>query len=230
MKLSLEQSLQLIIFLHAGTTLAAIIYFRRELIELIKQVPEQIKNKDSLLIFIIVSTIITGFIGYFLRQIVKKAQFINPSIMIALIGIILISTGILQAVSKNKKVRSVKKIKLSDSIIMGITQAFSAIPGVSRSGITTTTLLFRKFENHAALKLSFLCSIPVVIGAEIGMNVTEKINLPINTVLIATITSFIVGIISIRAFMAFAKRVNFSKFCIALGMLAVLFGAITLFI
>lgn len=70
--------------------------------------------------------------------------------------------------NKNKKKkfleREIKDITFKDMVIVGIAQGFTILPGISRSGMTVAALLFRNFNTEVALKLSFLMSIPAIIG------------------------------------------------------------------
>ena len=58
-------------------------------------------------------------------------------------------------------------IRLNDAVIIGIAQALAIIPGVSRSGITISTGLFRGSEREASARFSFLLSTPIIAGATV---------------------------------------------------------------
>ena len=61
-----------------------------------------------------------------------------------------------------------------DAIIAGILQGVAILPGFSRSGLTVSALLLRRYSAEDALNLSFLMYIPAVIGAEIGLSVIKS--------------------------------------------------------
>jgi undecaprenyl-diphosphatase len=64
-----------------------------------------------------------------------------------------------------RHVREFGSISMLDTIAVGIGQAFAVIPGVSRSGITISTALFRNFDRESAARLSFLLSTPAIGAA-----------------------------------------------------------------
>jgi undecaprenyl-diphosphatase len=60
-----------------------------------------------------------------------------------------------------------KSIGLKDVAVIGLSQAFAIIPGVSRSGITMTSGLFVGLNRMSAARFSFLLSVPIICGAGI---------------------------------------------------------------
>lgn len=223
---SLAESLPIAIWLHTGTLLSAIVYFRAELKTIIKEVPgfvkeRDIQNKDhTLIIFLILSTLLTGLVGLPLILFATGWEEFSGKMATAFIGLLLVFTGVLQitAAKKNKKKTDPA---LKDSAIVGITQGFAALPGVSRSGITVSTLLLRNFQASDALKLSFLMSIPAVLVAELGMGAMGLLIID-RTSLIALFFAFLIGILTIDIFIKVAEKYDFSKFCIGLGLLSIL--------
>ncbi len=151
--------------------------------------------------------------------VVEEAQ-LSGDAATAVIGIFLIVTGILQRVSAN--VKSTKKLpSTKDAFIVGLGQGFAALPGISRSGTTTGLFLFRKFDSENALRYSYLMSIPAVLGAEIVLQITDIIKVDFASIL-AIVFSFVFGLLTISTFLKVAKKVNFSSFCIILGLLSIL--------
>lgn len=216
------------LWLHLGTLLAAVVYFRKDINILIKALPDylarrkksnQIKeNQNNLLSFLIISTIISGIIGGGLIVYgVEKLNFLGE-IAMAVIGAFLIITGILQFSARKKKQLHKEPTKM-DSLILGLVQSLSVFPGLSRSGLTVSALLFRSYDSKQALKLSFLMSIPLVLVAQVGLGLMGKISLTIDS-LVAVAVAFVVGLLSINVLMKVAERINFGWFCIVLGIVA----------
>lgn len=238
---SLSEALPTAIWLHIGTVLASIIYFRDELNRIIKRLPiyfseiilggksnnkndfKTIENDiDSLISFLIIATFMTGIIGLpIMLFVVKKAQISGEAATVA-IGIFLILTGLLQRISVDKN--SVKKLpNRVDAFIVGFGQGFASIPGISRSGTTIGLLLFRKFDSENALKYSYLMSIPVVLSADIllqHMGIV-KVDFPL---LVGVAFSFIIGLLTINILLKVARKINFSYLCMTIGLLILLFG------
>jgi len=198
------------VFLHAGTAMAALVYYRKEFKEMMLE--------GTLLKFTIIATLLTGLIGGSLYFVVKGLSESIGVGVIGLVGAALIVTGLLQL----KKKKGLKKEPGKyDSVITGAAQGFSIIPGISRSGVTTSTLLLRNFKGSTALKLSFILSVPAVLGAQVGLGLLQS---PVITWEGAwgLMTSFIVGLLTIKALTTLAKKINFGKFCIAMGLITLI--------
>jgi len=198
------------IFLHAGTMLAALVYYRNEFLAMIKE--------GTLLKFTLVTTLITGLIGGVLYLTLRNISESIGTGVIAVIGAALIITGLLQL---NKKKGLKREPGKYDALITGVAQAFSIIPGISRSGTTTSTLLFRGFNGATALKLSFILSVPVVLIAQLGLGLLESPAMSWQGVY-GLMTSFIVGLITIKGLTIIAQKINFGKFCIAMGLITLI--------
>jgi len=199
------------IFLHAGTMLSALVYYRNEFKAMIKE--------GTLLKFAFITTLLTGLIGGALYLLVKDITEIFGTSFILIIGLALLFTGFLQLRKKSKGLRN--EPNTQDAVITGLAQSLSIIPGISRSGITTSTLLFSKFNGVTALKLSFILSVPVVLIAQIGLGLLESPALTWEGFW-GLMTAFIVGLITIKALTTLAQKINFGKFCIAMGLITLI--------
>ncbi len=194
------------VLLHAGTMLSALIYFRKDFREII-----ELKNRNLMqfILIAVLSTAITGIPMYlFLKEISVSSFYLS-----VLIGLMLIGTGILQW--KNKKEKKTEETK-QNAFLLGLGQGFSVLPGISRSGITTSVLLFKGFTPQKAFKLSFLLSVPSVFLAEVLFGLKEGIAFEWN-LLIAVLVAFVSGYLSIKYLLEIAKKINFSYFCFGLG-------------
>ncbi len=138
------------------------------------------------------------------------------------IGAALILTGIMLGRRPKGTFKPISAGSYVDYAIVGLAQAFAVLPGVSRSGMTITTLLMRKFRETEALVFSFLLSIPVSIASFAYFVVFgEMTEIGIWLLIIAAISSFIFGYISMSVLVKVAKNVDFSKFCMVFGSLAI---------
>ncbi|MBD3312104.1 UDP-diphosphatase [archaeon] len=197
------------LFLHAGTMLAALVYYRKEFKEMILE--------GTLLRFTIIVTVITTIIGGALYFTLRNISSLIGAWIITLIGGALIITGLLQ-LKKKKGLKT--KPDNKDALITGAAQGFSIIPGISRSGTTISTLLFKGFKGSTALKLSFILSVPAILIAQAGLGLMSS---PAVTWqgFWGLMTSFVVGLASIKALTRVARRVNFGKFCIIMGIVMI---------
>ncbi|MGB9600321.1 MAG: undecaprenyl-diphosphate phosphatase, partial [Myxococcota bacterium] len=128
-----------------------------------------------------------------------------------------------------KKEKGIDVINMRDAILIGLAQAFALIPGASRSGVTICMALLLGYRRDVSARFSFLLSIPSVLGAgllEMKEVWGEAANFNITSVVIATIFSFIFGILSIEFLLRYLvnHRVNlFAYYRIALGIFIFLF-------
>ncbi|WP_342306076.1 undecaprenyl-diphosphate phosphatase [Methanolobus sp. ZRKC5] len=223
---TLADALPIAIWLHTGTLLSAAVYFRTDVKEIINEIPHYLKNRDvqekknSIITFLLIATAITGIIGLPLILFATGMEEFSGKLATAFIGGLLIITGLLQ-ISASKRTKKREQTVIMDSIIAGIAQGFAALPGVSRSGITVSTLLLRDIEASQALRLSFLMSIPAVLAADVGIGAMGLLSFDLNS-LLALFFAFLFGILTIDLFIKAAKKYDFSKFCIALGILSIL--------
>jgi undecaprenyl-diphosphatase len=222
-----SQALSLSVYLHAGTLLSLLVYFRQVILDLLRALPDyRLRGESSrekrLISFLLLATAVTGIIGYPIFELVRATTTLGE-IFIALIGAALIFTGLSQKTMGRLGKRTTEDVGLTDALLLGVLQGFSAFPGVSRSGITTSALLFRRFNSESALNISFLMSIPAILVAEIGLSLTAGVA-SINAVdiFVGCCSSFITGLISIHVLLKIARRIELWAFCVAVGSLALL--------
>lgn len=215
------------LFLHLGTFLAALIYFRKDVFKIVKtgfNYRRSNSERKSLFKFIIISTIITGIVGVIILIILSLLDDVSLTgkFVSFFIGLLLLVTGILQ-LRKTKKPVGLKKeydLKNRDSVFIGFLQGLSALPGLSRSGVTVSGLLLRKFDDTTALKISFLMGLPVVLLANIVFNL-DKFTFS-GGAIYGLLASFILGLITIHILMKVSKKVNFGYFVLAFAILMIL--------
>ena len=215
-----------LLFLHFGTFLAALIYFRKDVLRLIKALfrykSQDIETKN-ILVFLIITTLISGIIGiiflYTLTNLEDQLVLTGKGITL-FIGALLLITAYLQLKPKNKGYRDAKDIKNTDSILLGIMQGLAVLPGMSRSGLTVSTLLLRKFDEIYALKLSFLMSLPIVLGGNIILNY-NNFNLTLYN-LLGLLFAFVFGILTIDLLLKLARKINFGYFVLIFGVLTII--------
>lgn len=207
---SLEQAnnVDFALFLHLGTVLAVMIYFWKEIRDLIL-----FKDKKFIKFFIIV-TLISGGLGFFVYKFASDLG--GGPWLLFLMGCGLFLTSWFQ----KKRI----KIKMSENmlaIIVGLLQAITPIPGVSRSGATIFGLSLSEDNPEKILKTSYLISIPVVLGSNLYLYFKNP-GMISQGVLIALVFSFIFGMITLKLLMGFSQKINFSKFTFIFGVLCFL--------
>jgi undecaprenyl-diphosphatase len=205
---SLEnQSLSIDVSLHIGSFLAVIIYFRKDIINLIK-------NK-KLLFKIITASVPVMSIGFFLVQ----TNLIEKIRNIELIGWTTLIFGVLLYISdKCKLVKDIENnFSYKSAIFIGIFQVISLIPGVSRSGISITAARFLNFNRFDSAKISFLLSIPTLGAVSIfglkNLITSQDINFSILN-LLSILFSLLFSLFTINFFLKYIKNFSLNIFVI----------------
>lgn len=203
--LGIKPDINLDIFLHFSSLLVIFIFFRKEILNVIKGFfTFDIKDENfKTFIYIISASVITGIIGF----LIKDSEFLeNKNIVSA--GF-LITTILLFLSSKNGE----KKINFKNSFIIGFSQGISLIPGISRSGATISTAKILGIDNKLAFNFSFLLAIPAIIGATI-MKIDQIKNIRIDYMITGFFITFLVSIITLYFLKKIVFKNKFQYFCI----------------
>jgi len=210
------------ILLHLGTLISILIYFKKDILNLLINREE---NK-SVWFMVIVGSIPAIIFGFILKS--KIEAIFNSS---KFTGVFLIICAILLYSSKftpkftGAKKTDLKKINLSDAIIIGIFQAVAIFPGISRSGSTIIGGLWRKLNGTTAFKFSFLLSIPAILGAVLlKAKEISTLNISIFYIFLAVSISAFVGYFSLKyleKILQTDKFYLFSYYCLAVGLILV---------
>ncbi|WP_050033607.1 undecaprenyl-diphosphate phosphatase [Halorubrum halophilum] len=229
-----DVALQLALFLQVGTTLSAATYYRDELRTVLAAVPDwrpraAYEGENAIASYIVVASFMTGLVGIPLYIFaVDLAGQLTGGVFIAVIGLLLVATGILQLASESVSMGKNKAPTFADSVLVGAVQGIAILPGVSRSGMTTSAFLFRSYEAPTAFRLSFLLSIPASLGAA-ALTLLSAGGLPgisPTAAFVALAVSAIVGYLTIDALMRVVERVPFWAVCFGLGGLAIVGGGV----
>ena len=160
------------IFLHIASVFAVMLYFRKDLYHIIKGFLGYFKHKtkDNKVhfyfgLYIIVATIITGALGFLLKNFVadfmKTPTFMASALTVT--GIFLIIIEKFHAYGN----RTEKEMTFLDSILVGLGQTIAVLPGISRSGSTLVASLWVGLSRETAVRYSFLLVIPVILGSSV---------------------------------------------------------------
>jgi undecaprenyl-diphosphatase len=209
------QELAVSVILHFGTLLALVVFFFKDILALLRDIRS--------LILIAVVTIITGVIGLTGKDFFEGLFNSPKSVAFCLIitGVVLIRAR--RFINSRRNV-----LDIVDALVLGLAQGIAIIPGISRSGITISTLLFRKIDKETAFKFSFLAAIPAIFGA--GLLEAKKVGAALqdnSTPLLAGfIASFITGIFALwilRMVLRKAKLHYFGIYCIIIALITLVF-------
>ena len=217
------------LFLEIGSLGSAITYFRRDIVALF--------HDRNLLRYLVVVTVFTGIVGaplfYVTDTYLQKASPFIGVPMITL-GLALIGIGLYIRYSRAlPKIGGLEQMKLKHYIVVGIAQGIAALPGVSRSGMTVSTMLILGVKQDQAFRLSYLAYIPASLGAFAASVLLERheIKTDIQAVSpaglgIAIITALLIGLVTISYLLRLAKTKEIWKLDIVLGIIALVLGII----
>lgn len=215
---SLQEAVDISLFLHLGTLIATISFFWKD----IKKISHPKKRSEiNLLLFLFWTTIVSVIVAGPLYFLINHLSSISGTGSI-IIGALLIITGLLQYIRKELGSKKEAKVEKTDALVTGFSQGFAILPGISRSGSTTLALLVRGFDMNSALRLSFFVSMPVIFISQIVLGVFKGFYFKPDY-LLAALMAFIVGRLSIGFLLKTAEKINFSLFCIILGVLSIVF-------
>ena len=206
-----------------GTELAVVVYFGADLWRIISRwflalfgrIPRN--DPDAKMgWFIILGSVPIVVLGVIFQKTIETTL---RSLWV--IAVTLIVFGILLGIADyvGAKKRRLRDLTVPHAAIYGGAQALALLPGVSRSGGTITAGLFLGYERAAAARYSFLLAIPAVFGSGL-FELYKTIKSPGSEVFtagetaVATVVSFIVGLVVIVFFMNYISKRSFLPFVI----------------
>jgi undecaprenyl-diphosphatase len=230
-----DRAVAFALFLHLGTALSATIYYRGELADLFSQSlewrPHTARDDESVVVtFLGVATVVSGVVGIAAYAILDQVvSALTGGALVVLIGVLLVGTGLFQRFSTPEATTGTERPAVLDAILVGVAQGLAILPGVSRSGMTTGTLLLRGYDGPAAFRFSFILSIPAAVGG----GLLAYLDTGLGTVTpraagIALLAAVVVGYATIDGLLRVVHRVAFWGVCLGLGFLAIVGGLLVI--
>lgn len=208
------------LLMHLGTSISIVLYFKKEIMRIIKEGILILKNrtlKDSW--FFVNFFIATIFSVIFILLLKDFSESVGRSSK--LIAFNLIFFGLIMWICDLRRKNNIsmdEKGNLFKAIIIGIFQSFAIFPGVSRSGITLSAARLMKLSREEASRFSFLMSLPIIIASILyklpSIVSGEATYVPLGQILMGVGVSFVVGILTIHFFLKFIKRIGLLPFTI----------------
>ncbi len=207
--------LQFNVFLHFGTLIAVLVYWRKDILDLILGFFSSLKRKDytekrfkiSMSVFWgTLPVLAVPFYKDFVEQSANSLYFIAFFFIVN--GIFLSVTDLI-IVKKNseRNSRNIEDLKIPSLLIIGLFQIIAVFPGISRSGSTIASGLIMKMKGEEAIRYSFFLSIPVLIAAnllELSHLSTMKVQL--DYLILGMGSAFLAGMFSIRVLLWMGKK------------------------
>lgn len=222
-----NEIVSLVVWLHLGTSLAVIVRYPRIILDIVS-----LKDKVLLkrLIIATIGTAVTAIPLYiFLKSSISVFQGELVNILVG--GLLLVTAVVLylptrQIIDTDTELET-REVTDKEALVTGLVQGSAVLPGLSRSGVTVSSLLMQRVDKETALRFSFLMSVPAVLGIltlEIltGNTIPSSVSL-LDMFLIEAIV-FIVGLASMEFLLRLARKISFWKLCLVLALIAILFG------
>jgi undecaprenyl-diphosphatase len=219
------------VLLHISTLLVIVLAFRVRISRMATAIIRLVfrKGRDGdiseakVFGIIIIGTVFTGGIGLALKSFGFSQYEWMVFVSFIITGILLI----LPCFIKPKE--TLEEPGIAQGILIGVAQGLGTLPGISRSGITITAALWGGIDREKAGELSFLFSIPAVLGAlvlELGDLGELGANMSFSYVAAGMIASFAAGILSLKLLLIVIQGMKlylFSIYLIPLGIIGLLF-------
>lgn len=215
------------VVIQLGSILAVIILFFNKINPFQKN-KEEVKNKISLWLKIIIASLPVAICGFLFEDKVDELLYtpLVVAIMLIIFGIVIL---LVEKYKKKIVIENIKDLTYKVAFLIGIFQVLALIPGTSRSGATIVGALILGLSRKSASEFSFILAIPALLGA--GLIKLLKIGFAFSAtewivLIIGTVTAFIVSILVIKLILNYIKNHDFKVFGyyrIILGIIILLF-------
>lgn len=207
-----EPSVFLNVMLHLGTLLSVFFVFYKQIFYMLRH---PIKSD---LRYILIASIPTGIIAILFKTFLEEyltGKFLPLFFMVSAVVLILSSYF---SINKNRT------LTLKNALLTGVMQGIAVLPGISRSGVTVSTLTMLGVDKKKAMDFSFMLSIPIILASVVlelttldkpSVGVIEPIPL-----MVGMAFSFLGGVISLTLLYKAIKKSSFLWFGIYLAVLS----------
>ena len=208
--LQAEQTTATIAVIQLGTLLAVLIYFSRDIVNILRAFvsdnlallshrdPKRLSHDAWLGWLVIIGSLPVGIVGLLFKKQIEGTFTKNLWVIATMMVVVAILLALAELVGKRN--RGMDQLGVGDALAVGSAQVLALIPGSSRSGSTIMAGLFANETRETAARFSFLLSIPA-IGAsgllELKQAITKLPHGSYGSLAMATFVSAIVGYLSI---------------------------------
>lgn len=212
-----------------GAIAAVIVYFFKDISQIARAwvlglfKPEYRGQRDHRMgWYVIVGSIPVGIAGLLFKDLITGDL---RSLWVVAAGLIGWSVVMVVAERTARQMRTERDLNLRDALVIGLTQCFALVPGVSRSGATISAGLLRGLDRVTATRLSFFLSIPALVAAGLfEMKDALGGDISVGETLVGTVVSFVVAYASIAWLLRFVAHHSIAWFVpyrVALGLLLI---------
>jgi undecaprenyl-diphosphatase len=213
-----------------GTLVAALIYFRRDIVALTLAwlrglwTLRPLGTVEARLAWMIaVGTVPIVVCGLWLKKAIEnefRSLLVIAAAMIGLaVVLVLAEWVVVRRQRRGEPGKELEQVEWADALWIGLAQALALVPGTSRSGVTITAALFAGLSRSTAARFSFLLSLPAIFGAGVYQLVKERRALlatqeSVVNLVVATVVSGVVGYASIAFLLRYLRTHSTAVFIV----------------
>ncbi|MBT3383034.1 MAG: undecaprenyl-diphosphate phosphatase [Prolixibacteraceae bacterium] len=212
------------VVVHLATVLSTLVVFRKDILNLIKDLFKFQWNESTIYVSkIVFSAIPVVILGLFFKEEIEQLFTGN----LVLVGSMLIITAVLLSTAHFVK-KGNGKITFAKSLIIGIAQALAVLPGISRSGATIAAGLLLQTKKDEIARFSFLMVLLPILGAAFldlaGERIFSNENIELIPLLIGFLAAFTSGLLACSWMIKIIKQgklIYFAVYCFIIGLIAI---------
>lgn len=180
---------------------------------------DELRGYRNMALFVIYASLVTAIIGFIAKDLFERmfSSILVVAVCLAITGTILFFTKF-----KIKEAnRKAEQLSALDGLWVGLAQGLAIAPGISRSGLTVSSGIFRGLERTLAVRLSFLMAIPAIVGAGLlKIKELQAINIPSGYLLAGFLSAFVFTIVALKLLVTFVQKSKlhyFAYYCWSLS-------------
>ena len=237
MGIKVQSAYNLGLIANVGSFFAAVYYFRHDVWGVLKALGHPFSDEPfaRLLRFLFVGTLATGIIGIPLYVSIQSTfSLVGGSIAMIIIGVLLLITAFI-ARRKEQMMKNAapatgteKPVTAVSALVTGAMQGLAALPGISRSGMTITPLLWMGFSGEESIRLSFMLDVLALLGAGVVPVVigrggqTAILQFGLGATLIMLLVAAVVSFLAINAVLKLAAKLRTSAVTFVIAVITLL--------
>lgn len=196
-------------FVNLGTLLALLIYFRKRIWRILCNVFGEKNYKLAL--NLLITSIPAGVLGLLLSGFIEENGFFSSlftvSIAMGIVGLLILFIDKLPHLST---LPNENHLTPTRALLIGLSQMFALIPGVSRSGSTIVAGRLVGLDSESSAEYSFLASIPIMCGVCLKMFLSESSRVyftsNLSAIFFSNLAAFVVGMFAIHFLLQYLKK------------------------
>lgn len=216
--------------LHLGTLVGLVACLRREVWALVRDGVAAVVNRQDAMTadgrlgwLLVLATVPAAAVGVGLRSVIDEAddEIWLTAVMLGVFGVLL------WWADRRQGQRHTKAVGVRDAVLLGLAQACSLQPGVSRSGVIITAGRLLSFDRETAARLAMLMSVPVIAGAGVYqfIDIGGWGGIPADAQAAfawGTVASAVTGFAAVKGLLALVRTRSFGPFAVYRVLVALL--------